>query len=333
MSAGPPTSSPPPGAQPIWGSYAGGSYTTVAPSEERSSRLALPGFGAEPLTPLSQRLMHGVKFLSLLLILVLANSFLNSSEENPLNPVAAAAERTQSEPGARFTMKAIYTSAALPKPLAAHGRGSFNTESGRSRVILRLKSAERGRVKIEALSDGTSVFMRGTGISGELPGGKEWMEMQPFLGHSEQEAMLSGGDADDTLEMLATVDGNVREMGREEIRGVPTRRYRTSVELTEYAELLRDEGKDELADQYEKIATLVPGPVVGEASIDAEGIVRRSRVVMTLPTEPGKPTMTMDMRMEFFAFGARPQIALPDDSQVFDVTPLLEEQLDEIETE
>ncbi|HEU5064193.1 MAG TPA: hypothetical protein VFT79_13735, partial [Solirubrobacterales bacterium] len=59
--------------------------TAASPAEQPSPRLSLPGFGDEPLTPLSQRLMHGVKFLSLLLILVLANSFINSSEENPLN--------------------------------------------------------------------------------------------------------------------------------------------------------------------------------------------------------------------------------------------------------
>lgn len=341
MSAAPPTSSPPPGVQPIWGSYSASGQvapaspaTAAAPSERPPSRPSLPGFGDEPLTPLSQRLMHGVKFLSLLLILVLANSFVNSSEENPLNPVAAAAERTQSQPGARFTMKAVYTGAVLPQPMVAHGRGAFNSQTGYSRAVLELNAPKVGQVRIETVSDGTSIFMRGTGISGELPGGKEWMQMQPFLGHSEQEAMIGGGgDADSALQMLSTVDGSFEEIGREKVHGVPTRRYRTSVELGGYAELLRNEGKNELAEQYEKYATLMPGPVIGEAWIDAQGLLRRNRMVMQLPSEPGQPGLTMDMRMDLFDFGTRPQIALPDDSQVFDATPLLEEHLDEIETE
>lgn len=342
MSATPPTSSPPPGAQPIWGSYSASGQvapasriaTAAAPSERRSSRSPLPGFGDEPLTPLSRRLMHGVKLLSLLLLLVLANSFLNSTEKNPLNPIAAAAERTQSQPGARFTMKAIYKGKALPRPLVAHGSGAFNSQTGYSRAVLELDAGEVGQVRIETVSDATSMFMRGTGISGKLPGGKEWLGMRPFLGHSEQEAMLSGGgDADSALQMLSTVDGSFEEVGREKVHGVPTRRYRTSVELSGYAELLRDEGEDELAEQYEKYATLMPGPVIGEAWIDAKGLLRRHRMVMRLPTGPGRPSLTMDMRMDLFDFGARPKIALPDDSRVFDATHLLEEQLAEIETE
>lgn len=277
--------------------------------------------------------MDGVKFLSLLLVLVLVNSFVNGDSESRLefNPVAAAAERTQGEPGARFTMKAIYTSPSLPGPLVGHGAGSINSQTGRSRAVMNLDSP-KGSVRVETVGDGTTFYLRGTGISDELPDGKEWMAMQPFLGHSEQEAMVGGGDADSTLQMLTTVDGSYRELGSEKVRGVPTRRYRTSVPLSGYAELLRDEGKDELAEHYEKLATLMPEPVVGEAWIDDEEIVRRSRVIMDLPSESGQPAMTMDMRMDLFDFGARPQIQLPDPSQVFDATPYLEEQFDSIET-
>jgi hypothetical protein len=278
--------------------------------------------------------MDGVKFLSLLLLLVLLNSFLNGGGEERLefNPVAAAAERTQSEPGARFSMKVTYASPSLPQPLAAQGTGSINSQTGRSRALLTLDSPE-GPVRIETLSDGTTTYMRGTGISDELPDGKEWLAMQPLLGHSEEEAMVGGsGGADGALQMLAAVDGSFRELGREEVRGVPTRRYRSSVSLSGYAELLRNEGKDELADHYEKLATLMPGPVVGEAWIDDREIVRRSRVVMELPGESGQPGLTMDIRMDLFDFGASPEIQLPDPSQTFDATPFLEEQLDSIET-
>lgn len=289
--------------------------------------------GGDQLDPLSQRLMQGVKFLSLLLVLVLANSFLNDSggERLELNPVAAAAERTQSEPGARFSMKAIYSSPALPQTMVAHGAGSIDSQTGRSRAVLELDSPE-GPVQIETVSDGTTMYMRGTGISGELPDGKEWLAMQPFSGHSEQEAMVGSGDPDSALQMLTAVNGSFRELGRETVRGASTRRYRSSVSLSGYAALLRDEGKDELAEHYEKIATLMPGPVVGEAWIDDEGIVRRCRTVMELPGDPGGPGVKMDIWMDLFDFGASPEIDLPDSSQVFDATPFFEEQLDSIET-
>ncbi|HEX7279508.1 MAG TPA: hypothetical protein VF255_07785 [Solirubrobacterales bacterium] len=343
MSPDQPTSTPPPGASSLWGSYSGSGASAPAKAAPRAGGGADPRpsalsslVGGEPLDPLSRKLMDGVKFLALLLVLVLANSFLNGSgdSENRLefNPVAAAAERTQNEPGARFSMKAIYTSPALPQAMVAHGSGSINSQTGRSRAVLSVDSP-KGPVRVETVSDGTTTYMRGTGISGELPGGKEWLAMQPFLGHSEQDAMVGGsGDPEGALQMLTAVDGSFEELGREKVRGVPTRRYRTSVSLSGYAELLRDEGKDELADHYEKLSTLMPGPVVGEAWIDDKGIVRRNRVVMDLPGESGQPAMTMDMQMDLFDFGARPQIGLPDSSQVFDATPYVEEQFDEIES-
>jgi hypothetical protein len=291
--------------------------------------------GSEELDPLSRRLFQIAVVLSVLLLLVLANSFLNDSDgEDPLefNPVAAAAERTQEEPGARFTMKAVYSSASLPQPMAATGAGSINTESGRSSAVVRINSPQLGPIEIETVSDGTTIYMRGTGFSSGLPDGKEWLAMQPLLGHSEEEAMVGGGDAEGALQMLTAVDRTFQELGRAEVRGVPTRRYRTSVSLSAYAELLRDEDKDELADHYEKVASLMPGPVVGEAWIDGKGILRRNRIVMELPGQSGQPGMTMDMSMDWFDFGASPDIVLPDDDAVFDATPLLEEQFDEIET-
>jgi hypothetical protein len=279
--------------------------------------------------------MQGVRFLSLLLLLVLANSFLNdgAGESLELNPVAAAAEHTQEMPGARFTMEAIYTSPSLPQPMRAHGSGAINSQTGRSQLTLELDSAELGRITLEAVGDGTSMYMRGSGISDELPDGKEWLQLQPLLGHSEGEAMVGGGDADSTLQMLQTVDGGAQPIGREKVRGVATKHYRTTIDLDAYADLLRDEGKDEIAELYEKVATLMSEPVTAEAWIDAKGIVRRSRSVMTLPAAPGEPTMTMDMQMDLFDFGARPAIELPDSSQVFDATPFVEKGFDEIETD
>lgn len=278
--------------------------------------------------PLSRRLTQAAKFLSLLLVLVLVNSLLHH-EEDPLdlNPVAAAAERTRDEPGARFTMEATYTSAALPGPMTASGRGAYNSQTGLSEAKMTMDSPVVGRIDIEAIGDDTSFYMRGNPISSELPEGKEWMKVEPLLGHSQEEAMLGGSDADGSLQMLSSASGAQR-VGREKVRGVPTQRFRAEVGLAEYGALLREEGKDDLAEQYEKYATLMPTPPLVEAWIDSHGIVRRNRMVMTMPTAPGEPSLQMDMQMDLYDFGAEPDIFVPDDSQVFDMTPVLEAQMD-----
>lgn len=312
---------------------------TAAPSAEATSNpspargssaspLATMISGGEPLEPLSRRLLQGAGFLSFLLIAVLANSFLQSSEENPLNPIAAAAERTQTEPGARFTMTARYTSTELPQPMLAHGSGAYNSETGLSEAVLRLDSPEVGRLEMEMVGDERSFYIRGNEAMGPLPEGKEWMKVDPLLGAGEEELMIGGGDADGSLRMLGAVSGGVSKLGREQVRGTATQRYRATIDLAEVSQLLRDEGQDELADLYEKYSELGPADQTVEVWIDGREIVRRMRMMMQLPSEPGQPVVTMDMRIELFDLGAEPAITLPDESQVFDMTPLLEEQLD-----
>jgi hypothetical protein len=334
----PPTSVPPPGAKPLWGSYKGGTVTTAAPPAGSGAPARAGGaswlFGGEELEPLSRHLLQLAGFLSLLLALVVANSFLSQGSASPFNPnpVAAAAERTADAPGAKFTMKAIYTSSALPQPMTAHGSGVYNSETEHIRMTLGMYSVQAGPIEIEELGDGTAFFMRGTKISDELPEGKQWLEIQPFLGKSEQEAMVGGGSATDSLKMLTTVSGNVRPVGHEKVRGTTTRRYRAEIGMSDYARLLKEEGKDELAEEYEKLAVLMPNPVVSEASIDRHGMVRRMREIMTMPSDSGKPPVTMDIRMDLFDFNAHPDIQMPDSSEVFDATPFLKEKLDSVET-
>lgn len=334
----PPTSVPPPGAKPLWGSYGGGSQpasvrpvsaSPAGPSSSSSAAVSQASTwiaGGEPLEPLSRRLLQGAGFLSFLLIAVLANSFLQSSEENPLNPVAAAAERTQAEPGARFAMKALYTSPALPQPMTASGHGAYSSETGRSAMTLKMDLPQVGATTMEMVGDGTTMYMRMDKFLGQLPGGKEWIEVDPFGGVSEEELMAGGGDAESSLQMLSAT-GGVEEMGREKVRGVATQRYRATLDLAAVGEVLRDEGKDEMADQFDEYVAMGPSAPTVEVSIDAKEIVRRFRMVMEIPATDGDPSMTMDMRMELFDFGAEPEIELPDSSRVLDTTAL-QEQLD-----
>ncbi len=281
-------------------------------------------------TALNRWLTYGVGLLSLLLILVVANSFFHS-EENPLNPIAAAAERTQSQPGARFTMRAVYTSASLPRPMVARGEGAYNTETGLSEANLRVDSPTKGWITVESVGDGTSFYMGGSAFAGELPDDKEWMKIEPFLGHSQDELVLSGNGADESLGALSSASGSAERLGREQVHSVPTQHYRTQVSFDDYSGMLRDEGKDEIADQVEKYGTLYATPPLVEGWVDNKGILRRMRMVMTIPVPAARPSLKMDMTTNLFDIGAHPQIDLPDASRVFDATPMLREQLDAID--
>jgi hypothetical protein len=267
--------------------------------------------------------MQGVKFLSLLLVLVLANSFLNGDEGSEslldLNPVAAAAERTQEGQGARFTTKIVFSSEFEP-PAVITGGGEYNAETGLARAELNLTEDSGIRVKIESLSDGSMVYIRAPQYPDKIPEGKEWLGMRPYVAPGAESAMPAEGP-EGSLRMLCAA-GEVERLGSGRIRGVRVTRYRASVRMAGFAAQLRAEGHDELAADFEQLATQVPGPIRTEVAVDANEIVRRVHTTMTTLTPEGP--VKADVRMDLFDFGAQPDIELPDSSLVFDMTPLIE---------
>lgn len=283
------------------------------------------------LEPLSRRLLSLAALLSVLLIAVVANSALRS-DGNPLNPIAAAAVRTQAAPGARFTIEAIYTSAAMPQSVVAHGSGTYNSRTGRSRATLEVPTAA-GTQRIVTVGDQRTIYTRSAAISAELPPGRPWLGVQPWLGRSESAALISNESAGGQLAMMRAVASEVQSVGEESVLGVPTHRYRGSIELDRYSQLLRDEGKAGSAREYERLAKLMPAPLEVEVWIDDAGMARRLREVMTLPAAPGHSPVTMDMRMDLFSFGAAPDVKLPAAEEIFDSTPLTRAELDLLDGE
>jgi hypothetical protein len=320
VSQSPPTSIPPPGAEPLWGSHSGSGAPVPAGAPAPSG----PPSGGDRLDLLSRRLLQVAGLLSLLLLAVLANSFANGGAGSlDLNPVAMAAERTQEAAGARFSMKVVYSAEGEP-PTAAHGGGAYNGETGLAQARLRLSDPAGRRIEVESVSDGDTIYVRSPQFPGKVPEGKEWLSYQPLLGQAET-SMMPGESPGACLQMLAA-SGAVDRVGAERVRGTRTTRYRANASLTAYAAYLRSEGEDEAAEDLEAVAGQFLGPIRTEAWIDAQGIARRIRTVIT-SLSGGKP-MTMDMRIDLFDFGARPEIQLPDSSQVFDMTPLVEDQVD-----
>lgn len=117
--------------------------------------------------------------------------------------------------------------------------------------------------------------------------------------------------------------GDVQKLGNKDVHGVPTTRYRGAVGVAENAERLREVGAEHLASTVEEEGT----PVQVEAWIDADGRVRRMRVVNSEPGKGGEGSTTVDMRMDIFDFGTVPEIFVPEPSEVFDATAMTEDKL------
>ncbi len=273
-----------------------------------------------------RRLWRAVTGLSILIVVlaVFASQQWGDGDDSggPLNAIAAAAERTQREPGGRATMRAVVSSPTRSEPLTITGEMVFNDETGRARAVMRFPHSESdGSTEMEVVGDGTVVYMRSS-LFGSLPGGHEWMALDFSFGHELDIPLPANGDAKGELELLEETTG-VRKLGKEDVRGVPTTRYSGTVGVSEQAERLREKGAEDLASYIEEEGT----PLRLEVWIGADGLVRRMRFVKSEPGEGGEGSTTVDMRMDFFDFGIVPEINVPESSEVFDATALAQNEL------
>lgn len=181
--------------------------------------------------------------------------------------------------------------------------------------------SDGGSVTIQAIADGTVVYMRSSAL-GSLPDGREWMALDFSFGDDLSTSLPTNTDPKKELELLEATTG-VTEIGKDVVRGVPTTLYSGTVDVSEQVEQLRKLGADHLASLVEQHGN----PVRVEVWVNGDGLVQRMRYVSSQPSEDDKPT-TIDMRMDFLYLGSVPEIELPDSSDVFDATASIKEKID-----
>lgn len=202
------------------------------------------------------------------------------------------------------------------------GEMVFNDETDRTWGALTFSRPNSGgSTEMQFVTDGLVMYMRSS-MFGSLPGGREWMALDLSSFGQELDAPLPANvDAMGELELLEAATGDVQRLGKEDVRGVPTTRYRGTVSVAENAERLRKEGAEELASLIEEEGSALRV----EAWIDAEGLIRRMGLLHSQPREEGEGSTTMDMRIDFFDLGIAPEIDVPESSEVFDATALAKE--------
>ena len=282
-------------------------------------------FGDEPLEPLSRRLLQAAGALSLLLILVVANSLLNDGDgESPFNPnpVAAAAQRTAEVPGMRMKMTIQVSTEGSP-PVTIAAKGTFNGEDNLSEFTY--QAAMDGHpLDFDAVISEDAWYFRYPRFAGKMPDGKEWIKLEGLPGQKDLSTPGTGSPSESLAMLRETAD--VKRLGQVKIGRVRTTRYRVIMTGPEIVDALRSQGKDELAEQFEGSTAQIAGPTHSEVFIDKGGMLRRMRTTTTVVDE-GK-TVTTEIRADLFDFGIHPEILVPDDSRVLDLGPELEEQLD-----
>ena len=226
----------------------------------------------------------------------------------PLDAIAKAAEVTQREAGGHALIHATVTAAHTPEGVTETGSVVFEN-GGRARGTLVAQGHTMGRrAKVQVIVDGATTYASSAQLD-SLPEGRKWVKVDYSSADSGPSLPADSGP-NEGLKLLEQMNG-AEGVGKEDIRGVATTRYRGTLPVSE---------KEVLGVELQ----LSPPQV--EVWIDAQGRVRRMTVVIS-GSLAGEEGSTTDITTDFLDFGPVPKIELPEQDEVYDATARFESEL------
>jgi hypothetical protein len=258
----------------------------------------------------------------------------SSSSALQLDPVAAAATKTQNAGAAHVHLSMVLTGHG--RTVRLHGSGAiddtssemmFNLGSMLSQMGLPAAGAPGARsMKEVALEENGDyvIYLRLAFLSSQLPGGKQWVKVDlTKLGKSagiDLGTLMSGSQVQpaDFLSMLEADGATVHKVGPATVDGVATTHYRVAVNL---AKALQSQG---VANPLLSAAASEMKTVHENVWIGSDGLVRRVAIRYIAP-QAGAPRMAM--RMDLSDYGTHASITAPPSSQVFDATQFAQQGL------
>ena len=337
--AGPVLSRTPPGVDPSEvyehdGTTPGRSPSPEPPKVERrwvgqaGDHARAPETAAEPRPayrsdPAWDKLLLVVGAIVVAVALLVVPGILNRGGQNP---VAAAAEETSNAPGVRIS----FTGRAQgPEQMAMSGRGVMNGETDRTFIQMSATGSTASGTQsftLEEVLDGGDLYMRSPELGSAFGGSARWVLMRSeiFGDLLQSDASGAGMSASPTqqLDALKGASYEVAEVGKERVNGVEATHYRALIDIGKLTDELKSEVSGKFGDLIEKSMEQVTSATV-DVWIDGDGLLRRETSTSTMGSL-GNFTMTMD----FSHYGVRPDIRVPQGSEVYDVTPLMEKALD-----
>ncbi|HKI65989.1 MAG TPA: LppX_LprAFG lipoprotein [Solirubrobacterales bacterium] len=231
------------------------------------------------------------------------------SGSGPLDAIAKAAEATQREAGGHALIHATVTVSDTPEGVTETGSMVFE-DGGRARGTLAVRGHSTGRrAKVQVIVDGTTSYTSSDQF-GSLPEGRKWVKVALSSTDSSSSLPADGGPQEG-LKLLEQMDG-AEEIGKEDIRGAATTRYRGTLPVS---------GKEVLG-----VEVQVSPPQI-EVWIDARDRVRRMTVVISGSVKGEEGSTTTDMTIDFLDFGPVSKIGLPKQNEIYDATSRVESNL------
>jgi hypothetical protein len=246
------------------------------------------------------------------------------------NPVAAAAEATSDAGGVRISFTG---SSQGPTRMTMSGKGVMNGETNQAMIAMSATgstvSGAQGFTLQEVVDDG-DLYLRSPELGAAFGDSAKWMLMRSkALGDLLQGSASGAGmstSPTQQLDALKDASYEVTEVGPEQLNGATATHYRALLDVDKLTDEIKDEVSGEFGDLIERSMDQVSSATV-DVWIDADGLLRREISSSTMGSL-GSFSMTID----FSHYGIRPEIEVPPSSEVFDVTPLMQRALDELES-
>ncbi len=255
------------------------------------------------------------------------------SQAGALDPVAAAATKTQDAGAARIRYTLAITAPQLPDgAVRINGHGVIDGTSGSANFDLGSALQAAGVPAGSSITeiylkqgDDYVIYLQLGALASRISGGKQWLELDlSKLGKSagvDLNQLLSGSQLQptDVLSVLKTEGADVHKVGSENVDGTPTTHYRATVDLAKALE-----AKGLTSPMLAGIAAEMPS-IPEDVWIGSDGLVRRIKLAYGLQHQ-GK-SMRMAMSMDIYDYGADVTIAAPPSNEVFDATPLAQQRI------
>jgi hypothetical protein len=231
------------------------------------------------------------------------------------NPVAEAAQATMDSSGVRMTFSATVTG---PLQMTMQGNGVLNGETQRAAIGVdaEVSGSQASNFRLQEIIDDHDVYVRAPDAGSALGLSNGWVRFSADDFGGSSDGLLGSTSSTSPKELLDTLGSssdNVSIVGQELIGKRTATHYTANIDLDKLLDEIRDQSGDEAADV---IARLNPTETV-DVWIDHQGLLRRTTANVNFGS-----LMNANVTIDFSDYGIQPQIDLPPDSQVQDLSGL-----------
>jgi hypothetical protein len=267
------------------------------------------------------RALLALAFLVLALGLTACGSQ-TAAEPPPQDALAVAASKTTD--AGTYKAEIVSSIEVAGQSMEMTGTGEFDSDAQRGRASYTASLAGQD-FDLDAVFAFPDMYMRfPVGLLPGLPGGKSWVKLDlEKLGRQagfDFGQLMQAGQSDPSqgLQFLRGVT-DVKALGDEDVRGVPTTHYTGVVDLESLAK--KDPALKGSIDQLVAQTGLTRIPV--EVWVDDENFVRRMK--QSFGGATFGPGMQLDMTMttELYDFGSEVSVEVPPPDEVVDLSELM----------